>query len=147
MSETSHVEAAADAPTPRKRLRTRIAVSALIVAGVVNLSLTVFMIPRFAGIFHDMFEDPPLPVVTTLMLNHQWVSVAPSCVWLAAALCAIRNRRAQRHIVAIGVVMGLHAIFTSWALAGPLIRLTHQKFDDLPAAPAQLPSSTPRTDR
>lgn len=143
MSETSHLAA----PTPRPRPRTRIAVSALIVAGLANLSMSILMIPRFAGIFHDIFEDPPLPVVTTLMLNHQGVSVALAGVWLAAALSAIRSRSAQRHIVAIGTAMGLHAIFTCWVLVAPLIGMTREKFGDLPATPAQSPSSISRSDR
>ena len=130
MSETSDVEAAADAPTPRQRLRTRMAVSALIVAALINLYLPLFIIPRFAEIFRDMLGDRPLPAVTTLVVDGKWAFVALACVWLAVAICAVRNRRVQRHVVATCGMIVLQVLFILFALMVPLIKIIHQLSGD-----------------
>ena len=113
---------------PRKGLRTKMAL--LIMAALINLYLPLFLVPRFAGIFHDMLGDRPLPAVTALVVNGQWVFVALACVWLVVAICGVRNRRVQRHVVATCGMIGLQTFFTALALFVTLIKIIHQLSSD-----------------
>lgn len=91
-----------------------------------NARCTLFMVPRFEQIYHDMLGGKPLPSSTALVIQHHGRLFIMDLALLLGALAALRIKNPTRSIltiIAIIAVQIIQLLLVSDALMAPLVSI------------------------
>ena len=104
----------------RRRAASFVAAGVVVLASLAQFYIAVFLLPRCAGIFREIFGDHPLPAITSLALRSRWLLMGGACVWTVLALFLVGRRAATGYLYTILAVMVLQMAFIIVALVLPL---------------------------
>jgi hypothetical protein len=93
----------------------------VILLGLSQVFLGVFIIPRFSAIFREMHGNYPLPAWTVVVLHYRWALVVMGCVCSLAAVFVVQRRAPTLYLIAILVLQLVQIAFITIALFQPLI--------------------------
>lgn len=82
-----------------------IALGFVILLSLVQLYISVMVIPRFANIFQDMLDARPLPTLTATVLAFRWVLMGVAGVSSLAASIVVQRRASPRYLFAVLATM------------------------------------------
>jgi hypothetical protein len=95
-----------------------------VLLSIVQLFMAVSMVPRFAGIFRDLLDGQPIPLLTEITIRYRWVFFAASCACLLGTWLMARGGRRLPSLLILPVFQILIIGFTFIVLFLPLIGIT-----------------------
>lgn len=102
----------------------RVILGFLVFAVYADLFCTVFVIPKFQQIYHDLLGNKPLPLITSLAVNHKIVLTILAAVYLVAGVLGIQlaKRWVAFWVILVLTMLALfQAFYTVCVLCMPLI--------------------------
>jgi len=91
-----------------------------------NILGTIFLVPKFEQIFHDMLGGKPLPVLTTFVIGaHEvWIFVSLALPLAGVLICRLSSPERAVTVIAAATAAALaQTVITVFALFLPLISI------------------------
>ena len=93
----------------------------IVIVSISQLFVALWLIPRFAAIYRDMYPGKPIGSMTALVLQDRWILVALACLCPTTALVLARRYRSDWLLVAVLGFIAAQLFVTIITLFLPLI--------------------------
>jgi len=92
----------------------------VILTGVIQICVSVYVLPRFSDMFADILGDRPFPRATAIMFKCRWAMAVVTLILSAIAVSVVQRQASVRYLSAFLSLLFLQIGLTIFALILPL---------------------------